>query len=423
MYFVNTYRWDYPLLAALVAPRPLLISNSDKDRIFPLDGVVRLHRKVRQIYKLYDAEKNFGLHITEGPHKDTQELRIHAFVWFNRFLKNENPLIEKSAVPFFEPEQLKVFDELPDDQINTEIQESFVPTAPQPAVPQSAEEWARQRRDWISALRDKSFRGWPSEAGAGPLKIEQVLSATANGIRLRAFDFTSQPHVQLRLYLAQRANLAHPSKVVLRVVDEDGWVDWLGAMRVKFADQFRGESLPDPNESAFARHKQLVTDSNVIVAHAAPRGIGPTPWDTDERKRTHVRRRFMLLGQTLDGMRVWDVRRAIQTLRSVDSLTEAPLVLDARGQMAGVALYASLFEPDIARLNLRELPRSHRERPILLNVMRYLDMPQAVAMAAEHSRVRIYETDESAWWFPKAVTEELSWPDRKFRVVTGQSTN
>ena len=39
MYMVNTYRWDYPLVAALVAPRPLLISSSDKDRIFPLDGV------------------------------------------------------------------------------------------------------------------------------------------------------------------------------------------------------------------------------------------------------------------------------------------------------------------------------------------------------------------------------------------------
>ena len=35
MYFVNTYRWDYPQLAAMVAPRPLLISNTDKDRDLP----------------------------------------------------------------------------------------------------------------------------------------------------------------------------------------------------------------------------------------------------------------------------------------------------------------------------------------------------------------------------------------------------
>ena len=60
MFIVNTYRWDYPLVAALVAPRPLLISNSDKDTIFPLDGVLRVHEKVRRIYKLYGAEKQPG---------------------------------------------------------------------------------------------------------------------------------------------------------------------------------------------------------------------------------------------------------------------------------------------------------------------------------------------------------------------------
>jgi len=45
MFFVNTYRWDFPQVAALLAPRPLLLGNSDKDRLFPLDGVVRLYEK------------------------------------------------------------------------------------------------------------------------------------------------------------------------------------------------------------------------------------------------------------------------------------------------------------------------------------------------------------------------------------------
>lgn len=35
MFFVNTYRWDFPLNAALIAPRPLLIVNTDSDTIFP----------------------------------------------------------------------------------------------------------------------------------------------------------------------------------------------------------------------------------------------------------------------------------------------------------------------------------------------------------------------------------------------------
>ena len=134
MYMANTFRWDYAKVAALVAPRPLLISNTDKDTIFPLEGVIDIHRQVRHIYELHDAGKDFGLQITEGPHEDTQELHIHAFRWFNRCLKNDKSMIEKTAVTFFEPEQLKVFAQLPTDEINTSIDETFVPPAELPSI-------------------------------------------------------------------------------------------------------------------------------------------------------------------------------------------------------------------------------------------------------------------------------------------------
>src|SRR4051812_47666315 len=58
MFMVNTYRWDYPQVAALIAPRPLMIVNTDNDSIFPLDGVERLHWKVKNIYELYHANSN-----------------------------------------------------------------------------------------------------------------------------------------------------------------------------------------------------------------------------------------------------------------------------------------------------------------------------------------------------------------------------
>ena len=417
MYIVNTYRWDYPLVAALVAPRPLLISNSDKDTIFPLDGVIRLHEKVRQIYKLYDAEKNLGLNITEGPHKDTQELQVHAFVWFNRFLKGENPLIDKPAVPFFEPEQLRVFSELPPDQINTKIHESFVPEAPQFPAPQSAEEWSRQTEVWMQALREKSFRDWPSDAESGSLDVKRTFRVERHGVCFTAFDFISQPDVSLRLYLLHRADLAKPDSVLLNTLDEQEWTEWLAGMRVGFADELADQALPNPNQEKFNQLQKQVSNSQQIVAYFAPRGIGPTAWAADERKQTQIRRRFMLLGQTLDAMRVWDVRRAIQTLRKIDFATGVPVTLHGRGQIAGIALYASLFEPDIARLELWHPPRSHRDGPIFLNVLRYLDVPQAVAMAAQRSQVRIYQRDDFGWSFPQSVQKSLGWPEGRFQIV------
>ena len=417
MYIVNTYRWDYPLVAALVAPRPLLISNSDKDTIFPLDGVIRLHEKVRRIYRLYDAEKNLGLNITEGPHKDTQELRIHAFVWFNRFLKGQNPLIDKPAVPFFQPEQLRVFTELPADQINTKIHESFVPEAQQFSIPQSADEWSRQTQVWIQALREKSFRAWPTNDERGSLEVKRTFRVEKHGICLRAFDFISQPGVNLRLYLLHRAGLAKPDSILLNTLDGQEWTEWLAAVRVGFADELTDQTLPEPNEAAFEKILKNFANTKQAIAYFAPRGIGPTAWAGDERTQTQIRRRFMLLGQTLDGMRVWDVRRAIQALRETDFAGGVPITLQSRGQMAGVALYASLFEPDIAGLELWRLPRSHRDGPILLNVLRYLDMPQAVAMAAEKTHVRLHTENNTDWQFPKAVSEKLSWPQDRFQVV------
>ena len=45
MYPVNTYRWDYSLVMALCAPRPLLLGNSDRDDIFPDSGLPPTRRE------------------------------------------------------------------------------------------------------------------------------------------------------------------------------------------------------------------------------------------------------------------------------------------------------------------------------------------------------------------------------------------
>ncbi len=417
MFMVNTYRWDYPLVAALVAPRPLLISNSDKDTIFPLDGVMRLHEKVRRIYRLYGADKNLGVHITEGPHKDTQELRVHAFTWFDRFLRDENRQIDVPAVPLLQPEQLRVFDKLPEDQINTKIHETFVPVASQCSVPQSKEQWATLRDEWMRDLREKVFRGWPTEREAGPLDVDQVFTAEADGVRLAAYDFNSQPHVRLRLFVVSATDLQDPSHLALNVLDEAGWTQWLAPLRVKFEDRLGAYSLPSPDPNAFRKLQKILSAERGMLVYLCPRGIGANAWTGDEKKLTQIRRRFMLLGQTLDSMRVWDVRRTIQALGQIDAAKGiVPHVLAER-QMAGVALYVALFEPQIGGLHLFDPPETHRDGPIFLNVLRYLDMPQAVALVAEHASVDLRGQNTSAWQFPTSVADGLGWDRRQLHLI------
>lgn len=421
MFMVNTYRWDYAQVAALVAPRPLLISNTDKDGIFPLEGVVRVHEKVRRIYKLYGAEKNLGLQITEGPHKDTQELHIHAFRWFNRWFKNDvESHVTIPALKLFEPEQLKVFSTLPSDQLNTKIQESFTVVAEEPKVPESKEAWGKQREEWLRLLKEKSFRGWPADAEAAPstLDVNSAVSAGREGILLHAYDFTPQHDIRLRLYVAHRDGLkpAELDLVVLNVLDQPGWTKFLATYQAGFADELKGEQLPGADAKEWESTKKMLQTFKWGMAYVAPRGIGPTVWDQTPKKQAQHRRRFMLLGQTLTGMQTWDARRAAQAVRSLDGFSKVPLWMQGEREMATVTLYASLFEPNVARLDLWHLPASQRDAPDVLNAWRVLDIPTAVALAAERSKVRIYQTESTGWEYPQAVAGKLEWDAKQIQV-------
>jgi hypothetical protein len=136
-------------------------------------------------------------------------------------------------------------------------------------------------------------------------------------------------------------------------------------------------------------------------AIVAPRGVGPTRWSEASRfdgkpAGQHIRRRFYLLGQTLEGQQVWDVRRAVQCLAGV--APGVPLTLQGRGEAGVLALYAALFEPGVAGVELWRPPASHRSGPCLLNVLTILDVPQAVALLPPRKvTLRVLPGDESSW--------------------------
>jgi hypothetical protein len=262
---------------------------------------------------------------------------------------------------------------------------------------------------------EKTFRGWPAEAPE--LQTEPVFSAERQGIRFEAVDFTSQQAIRLRLYLIRPADADRPATAELNVLDAEGWFDFLATMRPAFAEQLDAESLPSADEAAWQALADRLRRTNDWVAYVAPRGIGPTAWDQSKKKQTQHRRRFYLLGQTLDGMRIWDVRRAVDALRSFPGAGDTPLRLQARRRPAGLALYAALFEPDVQQLDLVDLSASHRNGPYLLNVRRFMDIPQAVTMAAERCQVTIHAEDaDDVWAFPAGVAKQLDWPEEQLQM-------
>ena len=391
MFFVNTYRWDYPQLAALAAPRPLLIVNTDDDSLFPLDGVVRLRDKVRRVYDLLGAGEKCGLVITPGGHQDTQELQVPVMRWFNKHLKGEETLIENAAVKLFSPQQLKVFTTLPGDALNGKIHETFVEMA-KPALPKSKEEWGRQREEWLAGLRTKSF---PSLARADESAATFVLNRLTGHHQWR-FKASGA-----NLFVATRAD-----EKAERVILTAEFLKMGGRIAPRTPGAWHGQiSFPRLDTNALVNPKRLAS---------AP--VEKVDFASLVRKEVQLRRRHMLLGETADAQRVADLVRAIQAIRASKEFAKLTLRLEAEGDMAVNALYASLFAP-VDELVLTNLPKSHQDGgPDYLNVLRILDIPQAVAMASERGPVLLIGANEADWQYPLQTAKQLGW-EKNLRVV------
>jgi len=386
MYMLNFHRWDFALVAALVAPRPLLISNTDKDGIFPLEGVVDVHRQTRHIYRLYGADKQLGLQITEGPHEDTQELHIHAFRWFNRFFRSDKSMIEKTAVKFFEPPQLKVFPQLPTDELNTRIDETFVAAASTP----TAEEILKRQTSLITELRarleDRCFRGWPAaDTLSADFHCDPLPGATANaphtGTRL---TFDSQPGVPLQL-------------------------DILHAPETQLTSLQQLELVVALDQASARKALDLAAKSSTGSATAVfiPRPGAAVTWQGNAAKQIHIARRFQLLGLTIDGMRVWDIRRAVQLVRQQCPQLKM-LTIRAGDDTEFLAAIASLFEPPAQRLVLPNLSPDLDHQPSILNLTRTVPLELLPIAAALQSPI-VTQTAAKGLPLAEAVVGASSW--------------
>ncbi len=423
MYMVNTYGWDFPLLAALVAPRPLLISNTDKDRIFPLDGVVDVYFKTRRIYELHNALDNIGLNIAEGPHKDTQELRVNAFHWMNRFLKNDDPLVETTATKLFTPEELKVFKELPTGERTTTIQESFVPEATT-TLPQSQKELGTLQNTVVNQLRQLSFRNTtaikskkrPDQHGAGSWENKTS--------RLSVFKYRSDSVYSLPIFLLEPdgANVSAPLNVI--VCNQEQWNDFGADLAVGFPDC---AMLPKTDESVWtktATYQRFVKGNDAPTAFLLPRGVGPTTWSGNDRKQVQIKRRFALLGHTLDSLRIHDVIQGVESLHSNDRAFKT-IHLEGENDAADWALFAALLGPKVTKVELHGLTCEFRDGPQLLQVSQFVSKPTAVLLASKRvDSLTVYPNKEAqvkCWEELQARARKMEWDKQRFFFSNGSS--
>ena len=356
MFLYNTFQWPWTRIAGLVAPRPMLFVNSDDDRIFPMDANERITNRLERLYSLYGKSGDFDTVVSVGGHAYRQDIRQAAYRFLNAHLKGDARPITDSEIDIvsegrdpgkypIDPEKLRVFPtdaDLPRDEVNTKIDEHFVPLAKVGPPAGSHDAW---RRDLLSRLRKVSFGHFPDAIPAGKPAGEME----ANTQRLR-----SEEGIEFRLIFP--APPAADSKSVLLVV----------------LNESDGEGAPE--------WVWKVASEGQAVVLCEPRGVGATRW-TRKNGPNYVERSHALLGRTADAGRVWDVIAAAGFPREGAKL---PVYVAGSGAAGVLAAYAAVLDDRIAGATLVSPPASHMTdgAPQLLNVLRVCDVPDALGLIA-----------------------------------------
>ncbi len=368
MFLYNTFGWPWTRIAALVAPRPLLFVNSDADRIFPMDANDRVISRLERIYSLYGASDLVDAVVSIGGHAYREDIRRAVYRFINTHVKGDPGVVTDSEVDLvtgsggdrkhpIEPEKLRVFPEdsdLPKDELNTTIDEHFVPMAQvQPPKEGEFEAWKARLQ---AELRRITFRCFPERIPPAKL-VEQVQPDDA--------WLESEQGIKVGLKQVAGRKPAEPPKRVLLVVQ-----------------------APDSAEPAseFVRGLREPGDDVYVCS---PRGIGQTRW-TRKNPPNYVERSHVLLGRTVDTGRVWDVIATARYL-CAEHDGKVPVYLLGEGAAGVLAAYAALWEPEIAGVVLQGPPLGHMAdgAPQFLNVLRVCDVPDVLGMLAPR-RLTLY---------------------------------
>jgi len=82
---------DLPDVAALTAPRPLLVQQCSQDKLFPAAGMKEAVDKLATLYDRAGARGRFDGRFYDVPHRFTRAMQDEAFAWLDRQLGHTPP--------------------------------------------------------------------------------------------------------------------------------------------------------------------------------------------------------------------------------------------------------------------------------------------------------------------------------------------
>ena len=373
MFFGNIYRHDMLDLGGLLAPRPVYMIYGKKDPGFP-SAYPEFERQIGALYRAYgkpEALRSLG---EDAGHEGTELQRSEMIHFFDKYLMGipERPI--DLAVEETDPRDLVVFPTgAPADASNYLLPELLSPPATLMA-PATREAWETRKQALLADLREHVLVDVADVLRRAP---GQLLAASGSEQGWSEGSLEGDSGIPIRLQVNRPQDLKPGRPALLYVASE-------------------GETT-----SSIARALMSVRASHTaVVVIVYPRGVSATPWD--ETFRRQAMRNAIVIGQTVDSMRLRDVIEATHAVLNDPQVNRNRVVVCGKGVSAGLALYAAILVPEVAEVVLIDPPESHRQGPYFLNVLRYTDLPEAAALLAPR-RVNFFGRIPAAY----SLTQQL----------------
>ena len=376
IYYHNSYRWDFPIVAALIAPRPLLILSGQKDTIFPPDGYHEVFQRGKRVYDLYAGSGAKSDRIREVDddvaHSDPPLFLREARQWMQRWLKGDaaDLPLETNSPPKESAEDLACLKRIPADATNFRIQNQFTPLASL-KKPMSRAASERHRAELVSQLKDKVFGWFPNEK----VPFETKVSRNTGGWHVRygyadyeECSFQSEIGVRIRAQLLTPKTNSNGAPILVYLKRP---IDSIHSSDVD-------ELLP-----VMGRYTVLMLNPRLTEVPMSPADY------------TDVERTAVWSGRTIAAMQVWDTLRAIEWAVNEEKISAPSICIYGKGEMGIVALYAGLFDERVKQVILNDAPGSHWQGPALLNVLRVTDIAEVAGAFAPRRLVSLTKLPES----------------------------
>lgn len=398
---VNTYLQDFQDIGALIAPRPLLIAEANRDLYYSIESVRELYEHVKNIYNLYGAMDSVSMIEAQGRHGYDPVSRTTIFSFLVKHLMGKDIPpdqigdVDESEMAMLTADELRVYvDGPPKDDRTTSIQDSFVKLSEAPLISNQTE-LENYKGNVIDFLKNETFNAFPQSPPPLSPRLE-FQSKDHSPYLSNIFSFVPEKDWRLKVKMRWRDNPgdAPNTLLVLHNPDDRG--------------RFPSDMVQAP-------------DSTWNMAYLDTRGVGETGWNPDQQ--WHIRRAAAWTGRTIASMRVYDVLRCLEFLRSLPGVDSDKIGIAASGEMAAVAMYAALLDGNISTIILKDPPSTQNvpgspdgkgEAIEMLNCLRITDLPQVAGLLYPAKIKVIGELPQNFNW-AKAVYEKLG-VDNLFEV-------